>query len=153
MAWQIDESVQIHPLLLTALYEFPLFGEDSFVNLYGGGGIGFYFTTLKNTLHGNYGDPQPKTTTYNYQLTNNFQANTNPVGFHGLAGVSFGWNLISLHIDVSYHYVSGNIDQWNNSTRMQYYVYGMAKQMTDIVNVEEIDLGGLLFRGGLNVNF
>lgn len=153
VTWQIDDAVKIRPLLLTALYDLPLFGEDSPVSLYGGGGIGFYFTTLQSRINGSYGEPEPRTTTYNYQLTNNFQANTNPIGLHGLAGISFGWNLVSLHVDVSYHYAKGNIDQWNNSTRMQYYVYGMAKQLMDMMNVEEIDLGGLMVRGGVNVNF
>ncbi|MCI0495867.1 hypothetical protein L0Z72_12755 [candidate division KSB1 bacterium] len=152
-AWRIDESIRIRPLLFSALYYINLLRKDSFISLYGGGGVGFYFSTLKNTIHGDYGDPQSFTTTYNYQLTNNFQANTNPLGFHGMAGLSLGWNFIALNFDVSYHYAKGSIDEWNNSTLMQYYVYGMAKPLMDILNVKEIDLGGLLFRGGVNVSF
>lgn len=151
--WRVDESIRIRPLLLSALYDVNILGGDSFIGLYGGGGIGFYFSTLKNTINGNYGNPKPYTTTYDYQLTNNFQANTNPIGFHALAGLSFGWDFIALNFDVSYHYAEGKIDEWHNSTLMQYYVYGMAKPLMDILNVKEIDLGGLLIRGGVNVNF
>lgn len=151
--WRVEESIRIRPLLLSALYHINLLNKESFVSLYGGGGLGFYFSTLKNRLHGDYGEPQPYTTSYNYQLTNNFQANTNPIGFHGMAGISLGWNFIALNFDISYHYARGEIDEWPDSTLMQYYVYGMAKPLMDILNIKEIDLGGLLFRGGLNVNF
>ncbi|KPL26670.1 MAG: hypothetical protein AMS23_00840 [Bacteroides sp. SM1_62] len=152
-AWRIDQSVTIRPLLLSVLYDLPIISGNGFIKLYGGGGLGFYFSTLKNTIHGDYGEPEPNVTTYNYQLTNNFQANTNPLGFHALAGISMGWKILSLNFDVSYHYANGKIDEWNDSTRMQYYVYGMAKQMMDFLNVKEIDLGGLLVRGGISFNF
>jgi hypothetical protein len=151
--WRINESIQIRPVLLTALYDVNILGRESFISLYGGGGLGFYFSTLKNTIRGNYGEPRTATTTYSYQLTNNFQANANPIGFHAMAGLSFGWNFIALNFDVSYHYAQAKIDAWQNSTLMQYYVYGMAKPLMDILNVKEIDLGGLLIRGGVNVNF
>jgi len=151
--WRIDESIQIRPVLLTALYDVNILGRETFISLYGGGGLGFYFSTLKNNIQGNYGEPRSATTTYNYQLTNNFQANANPIGFHAMAGLSIGWNFIALNFDVSYHYAQGKIDTWQNSTLMQYYVYGMAKPLMDILNVKEINLGGLLIRGGVNLNF
>lgn len=151
--WRVDESVNIRPLLLSALYDMNIIGSKAFINFYGGGGLGFYFSTLKNTLNGNYGEPEPYTSSYDYQLTNYFQANANPIGFHALAGLSFGWKFFALNFDVSYHYAKGKIDNWNNSTSMQYYVYGMAKEMMNVLNVKEIDLGGLLLRGGLNLNF
>ncbi len=150
--WRVDESVRIRPVLLSALYQINVLGKDN-ISLYGGGGLGFYFSMLKNTISGNYGDPRPYSSTYDYQLTNNFQANTNPIGFHAMAGLNLGWNFIALNFDVSYHYAQGNIDKWNNSTLMEYYVYGMAKPLMDILNVKKIDLGGLLVRGGVNVNF
>lgn len=152
-SWRIDESVNIRPLLFSALYDMNIIEGEGFISFYGGGGLGFYFSTLKNTVDGNYGDPQPYTSSYNYELINHFQTNVNPIGFHALAGFSFGWKFVALNFDVSYHYAKGKIDNWDNSTRMQYYVYGMAKEMMNVLNIKEIDLGGLLFRGGLNLNF
>lgn len=151
--WAIQNSINIRPLLVSALYEQPLMTGDMSFSIYGGGGFGFYFTTVKNKIEGHYGDEQLHTTTYNYELVNNFQANTNPLGFHALAGFNFGYKTCSLNFDISYHYAEGALNQWNNSTRMKYYVYGMSKELMETLNVDAIDLGGLMFRGGINLSF
>lgn len=161
--WQLQNEATIRPMLVSALYELPLLSGNTSFSIYGGGGFGFYFTTLKNKIEGHYGEAEAHASTYNYQLTNNFQVNTNPIGYHALAGFSFGYKIIALNFDLSYHFAEGTnyhrdsrdnkISNWENSTRMKYYVYGMSKELMETLNVDQIDLGGLLFRSGLSLSF
>jgi len=118
----ISQEIETYPTLITLFYMLPFSPMKETVEFYVGGGIGYYFSTVKTELFKDYTlehskagapwdsliiSPNP----VNPQILSNVRAKANPLGYHVSAGINIGLGVFKINMELGYNFVTAKMKE------------------------------------------
>lgn len=156
-------EIRLNPVLFSLQYSLPFSPMKEQLNLYVGGGLGFYFSSIVNEVHWEYesvlsngsGVYADSVHTYASDLIANVRANTNPLGYHAVVGGNFKIGILTLNLEMTYNYAKAKIENndWRFFTQKQSYSDAVPESYFEELKIDELDFGGFFFKGGIGLTF
>ncbi|MBN1154874.1 hypothetical protein JXB12_08175 [candidate division KSB1 bacterium] len=169
-------EIRINPTLLTLTYKPPLFPGTDRYDLYIGGGVGYYFSSIKNEIDMKMDDEylyrsSAIDTVVSLNLLSNMQANSNPLGFHVLSGINFNLGKLFISLEGGYHFAKASYDErdWLFFTQKQQQQLPASSQYSykcyenkihqiepdrfDEIKINELDFSGFMVKGRIGLFF
>lgn len=173
---KFSHEIRMNPALLTLSYTLQPLKNYSMFSVYGGGGVGYYFTSLKNELFMDMDDTylykqSTIDTVVSLDLLANLKANVNPLGYHLKAGFNFNYGIFHLNLEAGYHFAKAEIkeedDKWTYFTRKYQYLlddtvnykcfettlFQIEEEQFDKLKLDELDLSGLMLKANFGFSF
>lgn len=158
-----SSEIRINPALFTLQYSLPFSPMKDQLELYVGGGLGFYFSSIVSDVDWKYesvysngkGIFADSVETYSSDLIANVRANANPLGYHLVLGGNFQMGVLTFHLEMTYNYAKAKIDEdeWLFFTQKQSYQDAVPESYFEELKIDELDFGGFLFKGGIGLTF
>ncbi|MFZ5515984.1 MAG: hypothetical protein ACOY90_05070 [Candidatus Zhuqueibacterota bacterium] len=158
-----SQEIRMNPALLSVQYTLPFIPMSDKLDLYVGGGLGFYFSSIVSNVHWQYesiysngkGVYADSVTVNTSDLFANVRTNANPLGYHLILGSNFHMGLLTFNVEVAYNYAKANIDDgdWQFFTQKHSVNEFVSEGAFDELKIGELDLGGFMVKGGIGLTF
>jgi len=171
-----SHEIRINPTLLSLTYEPPVLQNMKALDMYIGGGVGYYFSSLKNELDMGMDDEYTYRTAtidtvVSLNLLANHQANSNPLGFHLLGGININVGRFLFSLEGSYHFAKAEYEesdwiyftqkhqqQLPSSSQYSYKCYEnkifqIDESRLEDTKVKELDFSGFIIKGRIGLSF
>ena len=169
-------EIRINPTLLTVTYKPPLFQDTKRIDVYVGGGIGYYFSSIKNEIDMKMDDEYLYKSTaidtvVSLNLLANLRANSNPFGAHVLGGLNFNFGNFLLSVEGGYHFATATYEktdwlfftqkhqqQLPASSQYSYKCYENKIHQIDMdrfdeMKIDKLDFSGFVIKGRIGLTF
>lgn len=118
---EFTQEIRINPTMLTVSMAIPWSPKRDMVDLYVGGGIGYLFSRIKNsmdvgnsiTLHSAVGSYADTTINLVHQLLAHTSTNVNPLAYQATVGVNVKFGIATINLEAGYQFARAEINTGN----------------------------------------
>jgi len=158
-----SQEIRMNPAMLSVQYSLPFITMNDKLDLYVGGGMGLYFSSIVSNVHWDYesiysngkGVYADSVAVYSSDLFANIRTNANPLAYHLLVGSNFHMGLLTFNVEVAYSYARAKFDDtdWRFFTQKHSATDAVPESAFDELRIGELDLGGFMVKGGIGITF
>lgn len=171
---EYKHDIRVNPALISLAYTFKPLKNNEMISVFAGGGVGYYFSSIKNELYMDMNDTYlykeaTVDTVISLDMLANLKANVNAPGYHLKSGININYGILNLNLEVGYHFAKADIgeEDWTYFTQKYQYLldtsvnykcyettlYQIREEQFDNLKIDELDLSGLMFKADIGLFF